>query len=164
MLLLLPIAGFAQKDATSAAIDKIMKEADAYSGKPGFEVLSLGPAELGLTRSLAKLAARLDEDDDEDLEEALILLDGLKKILIVDYEDASARDKDSFNRKIRKILDPLDLLMEAKDEGETVKIYGKSSENGEEIRNFVLFCPEDGDLICIKGNLSLKDLESYIED
>lgn len=163
IMLLLPIAGFAHKDSMSTAIDKIIKEAKANSSIEGFDVLSLGPTELGLTRSITRLAAILDEDDD-DIEQALMMLDGIKKMVIVDYEDASPKNKARFNEKIEHILANEELLMEAKDEEDIVRIYGTSDENGEEIRNFVLYCPEEGDLICISGKISLKDVAPLIND
>lgn len=163
-MLLLPIAGFARRDNMSEAINRIMKEAKACAHKDGFEVMTIGSTGMGLTRSLASLASRLDEDDDEDLAQSLAVLEGIEKLVIVDYEDARPRDKARFSETIEEILSGQEVLMESKDEGEITRIYGSSSENGEKIRNFVLFCPQEGSLICILGEISLADMATIMDN
>ena len=46
-----------------------------------------------------------------------------------------------------------ELLIEAKDEGEKVSIYGTSSRDGSRISDIVMFAPDDGALICFFGTI-----------
>ena len=124
---------------------KLRSLVSSYRSEPGFEVVDLG----GLGMSLLKAAARSGADAED--REALEMLKGIKRMTILDFSDAAADKKEKFLRKARRILSEDDLLMEAKDEEETVRIYGLSSKDGSILEDIILFT--DDALISIRGKI-----------
>ncbi|MGN1225611.1 MAG: DUF4252 domain-containing protein [Candidatus Cryptobacteroides sp.] len=131
-------------------IDYLTKLSKEYRNKEGFEVVNLSGFSFSVIRALSAFS-----DADDEFEEALKMLKGVKSMLVVDYEDAKKKDKDAFNAKADAILKDMELLMEAQDEGESVKMYGQISEDGKNLSNFVIYSPEDGALVCFKGKIAL---------
>ena len=114
-----------RKVDAKAVID-LIKE---YKLQEGFEIVSVGGLGLGLVRMIAKASADCPED-----REMLEILDNLNRILVVEYEDAGQSGRDSFNRKMEDILEGREKIMEIKDEGETLNLYGTSSDAASVIR------------------------------
>lgn len=86
------------------------------------------------------------------------------RLHVVDYEDCNEQVKTRFNAEVAKLLAGAELLMEVKDEEDTVKIYGEASDNGNVVKNCVLFVPEDGALICAFRSIPLKLLMKVFND
>ena len=117
-----------------------------YRGTQGFDVVDVG----GLGLSLLKAAARTAADSPED-REALRLFNGLKRLTIVDFSEAAPEVKDKFLRKVNRILRSGEMLLEAKDGGETVRIYGTSSDDGNLLEDVALLAGEA--LIFVRGSI-----------
>ena len=117
-----------------------------YRGTQGFDVVDVG----GLGLSLLKAAARTAADSPED-REALRLFNGLKRLTIVDFSEAAPEVKDKFLRKVNRILRSGEKLLEAKDGGETVRIYGTSSDDGNLLEDVALLAGEA--LIFVRGSI-----------
>ena len=58
---------------------------------------------------------------------ALQVFKDIKRLTILDFSDADEARKEKFLRKAKRILADEEMLMEAKDDGETVRIYGLSN-------------------------------------
>ena len=127
-----------------------------YRGTQGFDVVDLGGVSLSLLKAAAKTAAKTPED-----REALRLFNGLKRLTIVDFSEAAPEVKDKFLRKVNRILTDEDLLMEAKDGSETVRIYGSSSGDGSRLENIALLA-EDA-LIFIRGSIRTDQIEALMK-
>lgn len=127
-----------------------------FSGQEGFETVNLGwPFMQAL-----KLAAKAGTDDPED-REALKAFKGIKRLTIVDYEDCSAAVKERFTRKLHRILADQEVILEAKDDGETVRIYGLTSDSGDSFKDLVI---DTGDaLICVTGTVRLDQVGALTE-
>ena len=78
----------------------------------------------------------------------------------MDFEDASEADKTRFCQNLDRILDKMELIMEAKDSTESVRIYGV--DDGKRIKDVVLLS-SDGDLISVSGSIDLDQLGSLME-
>ncbi len=87
----------------------------------------------------------------------------IKQITIADYEDCPADVRDRFASRLSKLLDKDMLLMEAKDSGEKMEIYGEPSERGDELTDLILNVPGSGALICIRGRLKMKDVARIMD-
>lgn len=142
-----------RKVDAQAVID-LIKE---YKVQEGFEVVSVGGLGLGLVRMIAKAAADCPED-----REMLEILDNLNRILVVEYEDAGQSGRDSFNRKMEDILEGREKIMEIKDEGETLNLYGTSVDDGSSIEDIILYVPEDQTLICLFGSISSQKIADIV--
>lgn len=124
-----------------ARIERLVGE---YKGHRGFEVVTMGRLGMNLMRNVAILSGDLDRDE----REAMKSLQNINKIVAVDFEDAAYSSRSGFTAKLEEILKDMPLLMEMRDDGETVRIYGK--EEGTYIRDFVLY-DTDGELIYFEG-------------
>ena len=117
-----------------------------YRGTQGFDVVDVGGLGLSLLKAAARTAAETPED-----REALKLFNSLKRLTIVDFSDATPDVKDKFLRKVNRILRSGEMLLEAKDGGETVRIYGTSSDDGNLLEDVALLAGEA--LIFVRGSI-----------
>jgi hypothetical protein len=118
----------------------------SYKGTEGFEIVDIGGIGLGLLKAAAKSAAETPED-----REALKLFNGLKRLTIVDFSDAAPETREKFLRKANRILQGGEMLMEAKDGDETVRIFGTSSEDGSLLEDIALLAGDA--LIFVRGSI-----------
>lgn len=154
------------KNVKDSSMD-IVKIAKSYRNKPGFEVVNLGPMSIALMKMAVKAEARYDDEDDiEDREEALNEIDilgGVRRLLVVDYEDASYADKTSFNEKLLKCLEGCELLLSTIDEGEETKIYGRVLEDGVTLKDLIVYEPQEGSLVYMEGKIDIHKAMSLAE-
>ena len=126
-----------------------------YRGTEGFDVVDIG----GLGLSLLKAAARTGAETPED-RAALKLFDGLKRLTVVDFSEAAPEVKDKFRRKVNRILAGQEMLLEAKDGDETVRIYGSSSDDGDLLEDIALIAGEA--LIFVRGSVRSDQIAALI--
>ena len=126
-----------------------------YKGTQGFDVVDFGGLGLGLLKAAARTAAETPED-----REALKLFDNLKRLTIVDFSEATPEAKEKFLRKTQRILSSGEMLLEAKDDGETVRVYGSSSKDGKTLQDIALLA--DDALIFIRGSIKTDQIEALI--
>lgn len=156
MMLLVPVVACAQVSRS-----KVVNLVQAYRGCPGFEVVNVGPLGLSLMKALARVAGETEED--EDLALVLEAADGLRGVAIVDYSEASDRDRTRFSEKAAKLFTESEKLVEIKDEGERVLMYGTSDGSGTVISDFVLFAPDECALICLFGDIPVETVMKLAE-
>lgn len=155
-ILTLLLALFAVCGAWAGTPDKIGGIVKQYSGREGFEVMNLGRFLLGTFRAAAFLDSDLDEED----RAALDAFSGIKRLVIVDFEEASEADKTSFRRKVEKVLDKMELIMETKDSGGTIRIYGIEEDNN--LKDVILY-GSDGTLLSVSGSIGLEHIGELME-
>ena len=120
----------------------------SFKGTEGFEVVDIGGIGMSLLKAAAKSAAETPED-----REALKLFNGLKRLTVVDFSDAAPEVREKFLRKAKRILEKGEMLMEAKDDGETVRIYGTSSADGALLHDIALLAGDA--LIFVRGTVPM---------
>lgn len=158
ILALAPVICPAKNDKSGVTADKLTSIISEFSGTDGFEVINVGKLGTYALKKLIKLSA----DEDKEADEMLDIIKGINRVAIVDYEDCSASDKEKFIRKIDRILNNEDLIMEVKDDGDTMKMYGVTDDNSGNVSNFILHVPADGALICLFGTIPLKVITSAV--
>lgn len=129
-----------------------------YRQKDGFEVVSAGGFILGLLKMVAKASAETRED-----REVLEIMDHLDRVVVVEYYGASQSDRDSFQRKASGILKDAEKIIEVKEEGETLNVYGTTGRKGDHIEDIVIFIPEDCTMICLFGSISTDKIAELLE-
>ena len=139
-------------------VESLKRICDEYKGREGFEVVNLGPMALSMMRTLAKM-----EMDAED-REALNIFKGIKRMMVVDYEDCRAEDRNSFNAKVMQVIGSMDLLMSVKDEGDTVEIYGVYDGNSGQLSNMVVFMPSEGGLVSFSGSIDTESVAALASE
>ena len=126
---------------------KLRSLVSSFKGTEGFDVVDLG----GPAMLLLKAAARAEMDDDPEDRAAMDLFKGLKRLTVVDFSEAAPEKREKFLRKALRILEGEEILMEVKDAGEKLSIYGTSSRDGSRYQDIILLA--DDALISIKGSI-----------
>ena len=127
-----------------------------YSYMDNFEVVSVGRLGLGL----AKVAIR--KSGDEDAMALLGAMKDIKRIIVTNYEDCDRSVKAEFSSRLAKLLDKDQLLIEAKDSGELLQVYGVPSDDGTKVTDLILNAPDDGALICVQGTIPMEKVVEII--
>ena len=126
-----------------------------YRYREDIDVISVGPMGMSLLRVVAGASSGLDKD----VLDLLRLTRGVKRITIVDFEDSDVRDH--LAGKIERELEGMELIMEAKDDGERVQIFGH--DDGKTIRDFILYTSE-GTLILTRGTVDAEKIIALFND
>lgn len=145
------------KAAGTSRISTTISECRQYEGA---DYLKLGRFATGALKGVIRVAGR----DDPDVSEAVSLLSGIRGLTVFSYDDCSEEDKASINLKLTDALSDSDVLMEASDSGEKVKIYGSYDESSDKVSDFVIFAPSESALICIKGSVSMETIARIASD
>lgn len=141
----------------SAANDRL-NEADLakviakYENEDGFETMTFGSLSLGLIKLIANATASKED------KQALDVLSGINKFVIVEYEDAPSAKKAAFNKEVSALLSGVEKIVEVKESGDSVDIYGSLSKDGEKIENVVIHVSDGGSLVCFFGSVKTSDL------
>ena len=121
-----------------------------YSSVENFDVVTLGRLGLGLV----KVAIR--KSGDEDAMALIHAMKDIKRITITNYEDCDRSVKVEFSSRLAKLLDKDQLLIEAKDSGELLQIFGVPSDDGSKITDLIISAPDEGALICVQGSIPME--------
>ncbi len=167
IVLILAFATFAVSNAATegkkvprSEIKSIIKEFRRYDE---FEGLSLGKFWLNILKGIDKLSPDdMDDDEKEEMQNFFKLMKSIDGLIVADYEDCSAEVKAKFNARMSKALEGVELLMEEKDEEDLVRIYGYVDKAGTEIKDLVIFSPDEGNFVCMLGTLKMEHLEEMI--
>jgi len=135
---------------------KIRSLVTSFKGTEGFDVVDLG----GPAMLLLKAAARAEVDDPED-RAAMDLFRSLRRLTVVDYSEAAPEKREKFLRKLDRILAGEEVLMEAKDGGEKVAIYGLTSKDGSRIDDIIIRA--DDALISVRGSIRTDQVEALMK-
>ncbi len=155
-MLVLMTAGIGILQASAA--DRKLDAADlsslisSYENKEGFEMVKFGNLSMGLLKMVAKVTA--SEED----KKALDIFNGINKFIWVDYNDAQSTTKTAFSKELAAILDGVEKIIEVKDSGDSVDIYGNLSKDGERIENVLIHMSDECSLVCFFGSVNMKDL------
>ena len=136
---------------------KVQTLVNEFRHNEGFDGITLGP--LGL--SLVKTLALSDSDMDAEDREVLKAFTHIRRLSILDFEDARPDVKERFVSRVKKILEGMELILEAKDDGSRLSIYG--IDNGKEIKDCIRFDPS-GTLICVRGSVTVEKLMAAVNN
>ena len=159
MVLILPLGLLAHTQGGKISKRKVASVFSSFKNSKGVESLSLGR----LGTSLLKGAAKLADDGDGDTRQALTAMKGLTGISILSYEEAEKPLQQKISSRLQSILADAELLMEAKDEGETVKIYGSVNEKTGKLSDVAFFAPSDCAFIFLSGSFDIEDLTKVLD-
>ena len=125
---------------------KLRTLVNEFRNEPGFEMVDMGPVALGLIRAAARGEVKTEDD-----RKALQVFKDIKRLTILDFSDAEASRKEKFLRKAKRVLADEEMLLEAKDGGETIRVYGLSNAAGDILEDIVLLA--DDAIISVRGKI-----------
>ena len=137
--------------------EKMQTLINEYRHQDGFDTVSIGPLGMSLMKGIIRFS---DDVDSEDLA-VLRSFDSIRRVTIVDFEEADESIRQRFTRKVEKLLSRMELILEAKDDGSRLSIYG--IDNGKEIKDCILFDPS-GTLICVRGSVTVEKLMAAVNN
>ena len=143
------------KQPAAESLEKICEE---YKAKEGFDVVTFGP----LAMSLMNIAAKMEMDEEE--RDALNVFKGIKRMIVVEYENCSRKDRTSFETRVKEVLGEMELLMSMKEDGETVEIYGGYNEKTGLLSNMVMFMPVEGGLLSFTGSIDMENVAALANE
>lgn len=149
--LFLPVASFAGtpwKTVSRTGVSAVISECRHYEGA---ELVSLGRVATAAMKGVIRIASK----DDPDARDVLSIVKGIHGISVFNFEDCSEKDRARIIKKLDRTLSGSEMLMEAGDSGEKVRIYGVVDEKTDKVKDFVLYAPSDCSLICLFGTLSM---------
>ena len=135
---------------------KLRSLVSSFKGTEGFDIVDLG----GPAMLLLKAAARAEVDDPED-RAAMDLFRSLRRLTVVDFSEAAPEKREKFLRKLDRILEGEEVLMEARDGGEKVAIYGLTSKDGSRIDDIIIRA--DDALISVRGSIRTDQIEALMK-
>ena len=135
---------------------KVHSLVNQYKHHEGFEVVSLGRLGTSLIKGAISLSSDLDRED----RKALKVFTDIKRLVIVDFEDADPAVKERFARKLERILDDMELILEANEDGERVQIFG--IEDGSRVKDCILYS-SDGAVIITEGGIDFDKVGQLME-
>ena len=161
LVLLLVLSGpvWAAGAGKRAPQGRIVSLVSEYRGHEGFEVFRVGGLALTALRGLVRFS-----DYGPDTRTALALMRGVRKVVVVEYGEAAPAARARFDRRLGKMLDDTDLLMEASDDGERVRIFGLAEKDGCTLRDLVIHVPGSSTLVCVFGSLPMDKVAKMVGD
>ena len=146
-----PLAASAATTGNKLAFTALAQQ---YRNEPGIEITDLGRVALSLMRAAARTAASSPAE-----KETLAAFSGITRLLVIDCEDSPEATRQRFNDQVRKLLKKQEPLLEARDQGDLLRIYGTLSADGQEIRDVIIFNESDGGLVCAFGGVPISFVE-----
>ena len=159
-VLILPVVCSAICPGGKVSKRKVASVISHYKNKTGVEVIDLG----WLGTSLVKSVVRLADSDDKDTRQALAMMKGLKGISIMSYEESSPSLKAQINSHLETALKGSELLMEVKDEGNRMRIYGSTDEKTGKVGDLAVFAPDEGSFIFLSGSFNMDDISKIMSE
>lgn len=160
LTLLIPLAAFAAEPAKSVSRTEITSIISEFRHYDGVEVVKLGRLATGALKSVIRTAGI----GDPDTRQALSMIEGLKGLTILEYEDAPKDIRYRIDRRVERALQKCELLMEAKEGDSRMQMFGSVDDKSGVVRDFVIYAPESGALICLFGKMSMEALKAAMEN
>jgi len=160
LTLLVPLAAFAAEPAKSVSRTEIASIISEFRHYDGVEVVKLGRLMTGALKGVIRTAGVTDPDT----RKALEMIQGLKGLTVLEYEDAPSDIRYRLDRRIEHALQRSELLMETKEDDTRMQMFGTVDDVSGMVRDFVIHVPDSGTLICLFGTMSLEVLREAMAD
>lgn len=142
------VAGTIKDRIRTAQVKALVAECRSYEGA---EVIDAGRLITGAVKGAVRLAAI----GDAEAREISKLIKGVRSLSVLDFEDCSPEDKDAIRGRIDRLLGGVEPLMEVRDDGDLLLIYGAVDASAARVRDFIVYSPGDGTLVCLFGKVDV---------
>lgn len=139
---------------------KIISLINEFQSKENFEVVKFGALGTSVVKAIARSSAF--KDSDKETRDAMSVLKGIKRVAIVEYEDSAEDVRSRFTRKLDRILANSEILVEAKDKDDIMRVYGVVNSDASLVKDVVIYVPSDCTLICLFGSVPMDSLNKII--
>jgi hypothetical protein len=151
IVLLLPLTASAARPAKRVSRSEVASIVSDFRRYEGVEVVKMG----WLGTALFKGLARHMDDQDADMQMLRKLLRGLRNVTVLEYEGADPDVRARLDRRIARALGRSELLMEARDGGTGMQLFGIVDDATGMVHDLVMRAPDDCTLICLFGSIPM---------
>lgn len=162
LLILASAAVFAKSGENAVRQEKLLELISEYSEKKNFNVIRISSFGASAIKGVVRAASAFDGD--KDLKDTLEVIKGIRGGVIVKYSDCSEAVRRGFDRRLGELLENCDVLFEAKDDEDMIRMYGVIDENAEDVKDFILYIPSDAALVCLFGTIKLDDVAKIVAE
>ena len=162
LLILASAAVFAKSGENAVRQEKLLELISEYSEKKNFNVIRISSFGASAIKGVVRAASAFDGD--KDLKDALEVIKGIRGGVIVKYGDCSEAVRRGFDRRLGELLENCDVLFEAKDGEDMIRMYGVIDENAEDVKDFILYIPSDAALVCLFGTIKLDAVAKIVAE
>ena len=158
--LLLPLTVSAARPTKTVSRTELSSIFSDFRRYDGVEVVRLGRIATGAVKGVIRLAGKSDPD----VREALSAVKGLKSLTVLEYDDCDPAVRERIEQRISHALRNGELLMEARDGGTSMQMFGVVDDAAGTVRDFVIHAPSNCALICLFGTLSMDTLTQMMAE
>lgn len=133
----------------------------SYNRQSGFDAINLGSFAMSMLKSGADLVEEDGDNESKLIKESIDKLDG---ITMADFSDCKSIVKNEFRQKLSDLLKKKELLVETKDDGESILIYSDPSNGGSWVDNLIIYMPDDCGLVCLWGSVNIDNVMDYAKN
>lgn len=162
LLILASAAVFAKSGENAVRQEKLLELISEYSEKKNFNVIRISSFGASAIKGVLRAASAFDGD--KDLKDTLEVIKGIRGGVIVKYGDCSEAVRRGFDRRLGELLENCDVLFEAKDGEDMIRMYGVIDENAEDVKDFILYIPSDAALVCLFGTIKLDAVAKIVAE
>lgn len=162
LLILASAAVFAKSGENAVRQEKLLELISEYSEKKNFNVIRISSFGASAIKGVLRAASAFDGD--KDLKDTLEVIKGIRGGVIVKYGDCSEAVRRGFDRRLGELLENCDVLFEAKDGKDMIRMYGVIDENAEDVKDFILYIPSDAALVCLFGTIKLDAVAKIVAE
>ena len=136
----------AGRDRAKEKPEELIRE---FRGNDGFHSINLGRLGTGLARGILKIV--LAAESEEDALRICNCFNRISSVKVAVYEECDERIKEDFNRRMNKLLDRYELLMEIKDNNTHAKVFSSPGA-------YYMFLPSEYVMIRFTGRIDTEAL------
>lgn len=136
----------AGRDRAKEKPEKLIRE---FRGNDGFHSINLGRLGTGLARGILKIV--LAAESEEDALRICNCFNRISSVKVAVYEECDERIKEDFNRRMNKLLDRYELMLEIKDNNTHAKVFSSSGA-------YYMFLPSEYVMIRFTGRIDTEAL------
>lgn len=162
LLILASAAVFAKSGENAVRQEKLLELISEYNEKKNFNVIRISSFGASAIKGVVRAASAFDGD--KDLKDTLEVIKGIRGGVIVKYGDCSEAVRRGFDRRLGELLENCDVLFEAKDGEDMIRMYGVIDENAEDVKDFILYIPSDAALVCLFGTIKLDAVAKIVAE
>lgn len=161
MLMFASVGIYAGNDSEEVG-QEILDLIGEYGRKDSIDVFQLGSLGTAAVKTMIRTASAFS--DDKDMQDAMKVFKGIRRIAVVDYSRCGDAVRDSFERRLGRLLKDCEMLGEAKDGDDEMCMYGVYDEKSENVSNFILHCKSDCALVCLFGTIKLDAIADVVSE
>lgn len=137
---------------------KLEKLVSSYSKASGFHAEKLGT--FGVFGVKAMIHSYAKNVHDPRVGDFLKLVDGVEKVVILQYASGSDSDRKGFDTQMNRLLKSVEPVMTVSYMGASMKVYVVYDDSGRLLEDVILYSPDASLLACLYGHMPVESMQN----